>query len=52
VAIGAVVGPVVALLVTALLFPHTRYERALLWILGAVPFGALVGWIISRKPRR
>jgi hypothetical protein len=50
--IGAAVGPVVAFVVTAALFPRTPYERALLWMLGAIPFGALVGWAISRLKRR
>jgi len=52
VGIGAAVGPVIAFVVTAALFPGTPYERALGWILGAIPFGALVGWLISRLKRR
>ena len=50
--IGAVVGPVVAFLVTAVLFPRTRYERALVWMLGAIPFGAFVGWLAWLRKRR
>jgi hypothetical protein len=44
-------GPVIAFAITAVLFPGTRYERALRWMLGAIPFGALVGWLISRLKR-
>jgi hypothetical protein len=52
VGIGAAVGLVIAFFVTAALFPGTPYERALRWMLGAIPFGALVGWVISRLKRR
>jgi hypothetical protein len=51
VGIGAAVGPVIAFVVTAALFPGTPYERALRWMLGAIPFGALLGWLISRLKR-
>jgi hypothetical protein len=51
VGIGAVVGPVIAFMVTAALFPGTSYERALTWILGAIPFGAFVGWLVSLRKR-
>jgi hypothetical protein len=33
-------------------YARTPYEGALRWMLGAVPFGALVGWVISRLKRR
>jgi hypothetical protein len=52
VGVGAVLGPLIALLVMAAAFPAKPYERALPWILGAIPFGAFIGLIISRFKRR
>jgi hypothetical protein len=52
VGVGAAIGPLIAFVVTALFFPRTPYEGALRWMIGAIPFGALVGWLISRLKRR
>jgi hypothetical protein len=52
VGLGAFIGPVIAWFVGAGFFPDSSYERLLPWLLGAIPFGAFVGWLVSLRKRR